>query len=190
MKGPVSNPRIPPVTSARADPATARILQARERKWGHAWNVTGAIANAPAVLAMMDHVWDCLGRSSFTAEDRELIAMEMAVSNGCHYCVPAHRFVAHEEAQFDGDTIAQLERVAHGETLPEGTRPATIQRLVRRLVATRGNLTDSEFREFMSQGITPQQMIEAIAEIAHCTVTNFVNRLAGTPLDPFLEKYR
>jgi len=190
MNSPVSSPRIPPVLPSEADPAAARILRVRERKWGRAWNVTSTIANAPAVLAMMNHAWDSLGRSSLSVADRELIAMEMAVMNGCHYCVPAHRYIAHEEAQFDPETIKQLERVARGESLPDGTRLSTMQRLVRRLVATHGGLADDEFREFMAAGVAPQQMIETIAEIAHCTVTNFTNRLARTPLDPFLEKYR
>ncbi len=190
MKSPVSNSRIPPVLPSEADPTAARILQARERKWGRAWNVTSTIANAPAVLVMMNHAWDSLGRSSLSVADRELIAMEMAVMNGCHYCVPAHRYIAHEEAKFDTDTISQLERVARGDKLPDGTRLSTMQRLVRRLVATRGSLTEDEFRKFMSAGVAPQQMIETIAEIAQCTVTNFTNRLAGTPLDSFLEKYR
>ena len=64
-----------------------------------------------------------------------------------------------------------------------------MQRLVRLLVEKRGGLSDSEFASFQSEGISPQQMIETIAEIAHCTVTNFTNRLAQTPLDSFTEKY-
>lgn len=183
-------PRILPVTIEATDSNGARIPQARARKGGQAWNVTGVIANAPAVLAMMDHVWACLGQTSLSRADRELIAMQMAVLNGCHYCVPAHRYVAREEAKLDPDTVAQLERVACGETLPAGNRLATMQRLVRRLISTRGGLDEGEYAQFVATGVTPQQMIETIAEIAHCTVTNFTNRLAGTPLDPFLEKYR
>lgn len=182
--------RVAPVDPAQADPETARLLRARERRWGRSWNVTRTIANAPAVLAMMDTVWDCLGRTSLSVADRELIAMEMAVANGCHYCVPAHRYTARQEAKLDPETLALLDRVSLGEMLPDDGRLATMQRLVRRLLATRGKLTEEEYDGFRSAGVTPQQMIETIAEIAHCTVTNFTNRLAGTPLDPFLEEYR
>lgn len=188
----MSDPRqsLRPVALSDVDPATAELLRARERKWGRSWNVTRAIANAPAVLEMMNGVWDCLSRTSLGAADRELIAMELAASNGCHYCVPAHRYTASQEARLSQIELAMLENVARGETLPAGTRMSSMQRLVRRLLATRGALSDTEIVDFVAEGITPQQMIETIAEIAHCTVTNFTNRLAQTPLDPFLEKYR
>ncbi len=70
--------------------------------------------------------------------------MEMARANGCHYCVPAHRQAA-RNLGVDPDLI---ERVARGETLEGTVRPAVIQRLVRRLVATKGKLKDQEFRAF------------------------------------------
>jgi uncharacterized peroxidase-related enzyme len=182
--------RIRPLSAIDVDPATASILRSRAKKWGKSWNITHTLANAPAVLAMMNSLWDCLERSTLSVVDRELIAMEMAVSNGCHYCVPAHRYVAQREAKLEPTEQQMLEAVSRGEELPEGTRLAAMQRLVRFLVARRGDLTDDEFTEFQSQGITPQQMIETIAEIAHCTVTNYTNRLAKTPLDDFLEPYR
>ena len=57
-------------------------------------------------------------------------------------------------------------------------------------MATRGKLTDEEFRSFQDQGVTVPQMIAAVAEIARCTLTNYFNRLANTDLDPFLERFR
>lgn len=179
-----------PVDPSQLDTGSAQLLAARERKWGRVWNVTRTLANAPATLQMMDGVWDALAKSSLSPADRELIAMEMAIMNGCHYCVPAHRYTALHEARLGASDIHQLTQVSRGETLAAGTRLAVMQKLVRRLVETKGGLSDDEFAAFRSQGVTPQQMIETIAEIAHCTVTNFTNRLARTPLDPFLEEYR
>jgi len=183
-------PRIQPLSASDADDETAKLLVRRERRWGKSFNVSKVIANAPAVLKIMDSFWDTLNQTSLSLTDRELIAMELAVLNGCHYCVPAHRYFVHEESKFDVHVIDQLERVSKGETLPAGGRLATMQKLVRRLEATRGGLKDEEFQFFQEQGITAQQMIETIAEIAHCTVTNFTNRLAQTPLDEFSKQYK
>jgi uncharacterized peroxidase-related enzyme len=179
--------RIPPLAVADADPATAALLQDRERKWGRSWNVVRTLAHAPAVLAMMNGVWDCLDRSTLSAADRELIATEMAAANGCHYCIPAHKYVARHEARLKPTELVALERVSRGEELADGSRLATLQQLVRLLVARKGGLTDEEYESFRFQGVAPRQMIETIGEIAHCTVTNFTNRLAGTPLDSFLD---
>ena len=183
------SPRINPVEPANATPEVVALLDARKRKWGVSWNVVATIAHAPAVLGMMDQVWDNLEKTSLSAVDRELIAMEMAVLNGCHYCVPAHRFVAHELAGFDTETIATLDQVARGGALPKGSRLSVLRQLVRRLVETRGGLDEAEYAWFVATGFNAQQMIEVIGEIAHCTVTNYTNRLALTPLDGFIEKY-
>ncbi len=82
-----------------------------------------------------------------------------------------------------------IERAARGETLEGDARPAVIQRLARRLVATRGKLTDEEFRSFQDQGITVPQMIAAVTEIAPCALRNYFNRLANTDPDPFRERF-
>ena len=53
-----------------------------------------------------------------------------------------------------------------------------------------GKLSDDDFAAFQAHGVTVSEMIAVIAEIAHCTLTNFTNRLAQTVLAPFLEAYR
>jgi|GEM_PF-1178709 len=190
MDSNTNEPRIAPLDPAEADSQTAAVLTRREAKWGKVFNVGRTIANAPAIIKMMDAVWDNLCNTSLSSADREVIAMDLAVSNGCHYCVPAHRYIVHEEYEFDQQTVDAMGRVAKGEMLQGNGRMATMQRLVRRLAATKGGLNDDEYEQFQVDGVTPQQMIETIAEIAHCTVTNYTNRLARTPHDDFTAKYR
>lgn len=139
---------------------------------------------------MIEGAWNALAKSSLSVADRELVAMDLAVANGCHYCVPAHRYVSEREAGIHGPERSQLMKVSRGETLPTETRLGLMQDLVRRLVASKGDLSDAEFSAFVAKGITPQQMLETIAEIAQSTITNFTNRLARTPLDSFLDPYR
>jgi AhpD family alkylhydroperoxidase len=136
-------------------PAGTRTLVAdADRFFGRSWVIARVMAHAPAVLAAMLALWERLGASSLSDMDREVIALEIAVTNGCHYCVPAHRYAAHQRGLDD----APLEAIARGETLTLG-RPAVVQALVRRLVATRGALSDEEFQAFQDRGITPSQMI-------------------------------
>jgi uncharacterized peroxidase-related enzyme len=178
--------RIGPADEGDIDPRTKQVLDELHGEWGRPWNISRGLANNPAVLNLFVTIGRELERAGLSELDREIICMEMARSNDCHYCVPAHRQVA-RNLGVDPDPI---ERVARGETLEGDSRPAVIQRLVRRLVATRGKLTDAEFQGFQDQGVTPPQMIAAVAEIAHCTLTNYFNRLADTDLDPFLERFR
>lgn len=177
--------RIDPIDENQADEETRALLAKTRANWGRSWNVTGGIANNPAVLEGFLALNGAQARSGLSEAERELISIEMARANGCHYCVPAHRYVA-AELGLDG---AMMDAVARGEDLA-GDRPeAALLRLVRRIVATGGKLDDEEFQAFQGQGITPEKMIAVIGEIAVCAITNTFNRLAQTELDDFLVPY-
>ena len=177
--------RIAPLQDHELNEQAAEVLTRIRRDWGASWNITSAMAHNPAVLEGFLALWNAIDQSGLSSADREVICMEMAVANGCHYCVPAHRYAARQV----GVDAGLIDRIAGGETLEGEERPAVVQRLVRRLVATKGQLDDAEFLAFQEAGITKPQMVAVIAEIAHCTMTNYFNRLAQTELDPFLAPY-
>jgi len=114
-----------------------------------------------------------------SVEDREVICMDMAVQNGCHYCVPAHLGMA----QSRGVDMTLIRAIARGDLLKGDSRAAKLQRLTRRLVATGGALTDAELAQAHTDGFDHVQLVAILAEIAHCHFTNSFNRLARTELD-------
>ena len=177
--------RIAPVDESQADDRTRALLEKIRTDFGRSWNVFSGIANNPAVLEGLLALSAAQGKSGLSDAERELVAIEMARVNGCHYCVPAHRFVA-AETGLDG---AAMDRAARGEDLPGDGPEAVLLRLVRRLAATGGKLGDAEFQAFRDQGVTPAKMIAVIGEMAVSTITNTFNRLAETDLDDFLAPY-
>lgn len=178
--------RIEAVSDAAATPDQEAALKLVTRAWGQPWNITRAMAHNPAILEGFMALHGTLGRAGLSKQDREVICMEMARHNGCHYCVPAHR-CATDQAGVDKVLI---ERIARGETLEGNERPAVLQRLVRRLLETGGKLGNEEFDSYQAAGFDHGQMIAVVADIAHCTLTNMFNRLAQTELDDFLEPYQ
>lgn len=174
--------RIPPIREENASHEGQAALARVRRLWGRPWNVTSGLAHAPTVLNGFLDFWQGIDQSELSSADREVICLEMARQNGCHYCIPAHRYTAPHA----GLTPATIKTLVAGRPLSDGSRAALIQQLVQRLLAARGRLEDDEFRSFQRRGVSVAQMIAVIAEIAHCTLTNFFNRLADTELDPFL----
>lgn len=177
--------RIEPVDESQADEKTRALLAKVRTDWSRSWNVTGGLANNPAVLEGFLALNGAQARSGLSEAERELISIEVARANGCHYCVPAHRFVA-AKTGLDRDL---MDAAARGEDLAGGGPEAVLLCLVRRIAATGGKLEDEEFRTFQDQGITPETMIAVIGEIAVCTLANTFNRLAGTDLDDFLAPF-
>ena len=177
--------RIPPVKDEDFDQRTSDVMAKVRKQWGSSWNITRGMAHNPAILEGFLAFWKAIDRSGLSKTDREVVCMEMAFKNSCHYCVPAHRYVSDQ----NGVDLEMIEKVALGETLEGDSREAVIQHLVRRLDESRGKLSDEEFQSFQDQGVSVPEMVALIAEISHCTLTNFFNRLADTDLDPFLKKY-
>ena len=175
--------RIPLVTRDSIDPKTAKMIEGGEGgDWEGVWNVTKTLANAPVALEIFFAIQRAMPRSSLVRKEREVIELSMAVINGCHYCVPAHILGARDGGLNEADIAAIVEGRA---VAPPRLR--LIQELLHALVETKGRLTDEAFDDFQERGITSEQMIDTIADIAHCTLTNYTNRLAGTEFDGFLE---
>jgi len=177
--------RIEPVEESATDAKAKALLVKIRTDFGQSWNVFGGIANNPAVLEGLLALSAAQAKSGLSEAERELISIEMSRVNGCHYCVPAHRFVA-AELGFD---LEAMDAAARGEDLAGDGPAAVLLRLVRRITATGGKLDDGEFQAFQDQGIAPAKMIAVIGEIAVCTITNTFNRLAQTELDDFLAPY-
>ncbi|MFQ5784991.1 MAG: carboxymuconolactone decarboxylase family protein [Alphaproteobacteria bacterium] len=165
-----------------ASEEVAKLLEVFEKKWGESWNVTKTIANSPALLRIFRAFGTELPKTSLGDLDREVIDLQMAVLNGCHYCVPAHIKLSRETGLAEDDIRAIVEG-----RLMNDPRGRLIQELTRRLVETRGGLSDAEFQSFLERGVTMLEMQEVIGEIAHCTLTNYTNRLARTQFDDFLK---
>ena len=175
-------PRIDPATPDSIDPRAAELIRDVEGDWANVWNVTRMIATAPAALEIFYAIHKAMPRASLGRKDREVIELTMAVLNGCHYCVPAHIL----GARGGGLDEADIKAIVEGRAVTE-PRLRVIQDLTHQLVETKGKLSDTAFEGFKARGVTAQQMIETIADIAHCTLTNYTNRLADTEFDDFLE---
>jgi AhpD family alkylhydroperoxidase len=149
--------------------------------WGKPENIGLTMLNNPEVARGFMGFWRAIQRAGMSPMDHEVICFEMAAQNGCHYCIPAHRFSAKRR----GLDMTLLERIAAGYELEGDERPAVLQRLVRRMVELRGGLDDAEFAAARAR-FSEAELIAIVADIAHCMFTNIFNRLARTEIDPHL----
>lgn len=175
-------PRIDPVPVEQASGEQKDALEAFSGQWDQSWNVIHTIANSPNMIVAFRSMWLQLQESSLSRDDREVIALYLAKANGCHYCVPAHTLVCREEGMEEEDIVAILK-----DREPSNPRRRLILEAVRSIQETKGGLPDARFNEFRKAGLSVENMIDIIGEIAHCTVTNYTNRLARTEPDNFLK---
>ncbi len=150
--------------------------------WESEWRLARVLANSPNLLTAFAAYWQGIQTSSLERDEREVVALEMARRNGCHYCVPAHTMLS-REAKIHDREIAYILDGRDAET----PRYKLIQQATKRLTETMGKLTDEELRDFRNGGLSNENLLDIIGEIAHCTVSNFTNGLAQTEPDDFLK---
>lgn len=170
-------PRIQPVLVEQTDAKTAATLKAVQSKLGVLPNMFTTLAHAPAVLTGYLQLSETLGQGRLNARQREMVAIAVAQQNHCEYCLSAHAALGKGAGLTDGD----IERARDGAAIEE--LDAAILRLAQRVTAARGGVTDDDIAASRLDGLDDGLILEVVGQVALNTLTNYVNRVAGTVVD-------
>jgi uncharacterized peroxidase-related enzyme len=147
---------------------------------GTAPNVYRSLAKNPATLRSFVEIEHALENEGLLTEgEQAIVALEVSISNGCHYCESF--FVG--EARRLGMDEAAIEAICAGK-LPEAPRERLLVRGTRRVMQTHGRLGRDEIADFQEQGLPPAQLLEIITIIAGYTMATYTNNLMRTRIDP------
>jgi uncharacterized peroxidase-related enzyme len=149
-------------------------------------NLVASLSNAPTALETYLTVAEINGRSGLTLAEREVVQITAAGIHGCGFCVAGHTAVALKKAQLP-ESLVQSIRDQH--ELPDA-RLNAVAIFTRAVIATRGNVPDSELASFRSAGFTDANALEVILGVSLATLCNFANNLARNELNPQLAPYR
>ena len=164
-------PRIASLTDNQA--AGARpILDAVRAKLGMVPNVVRTLANSPAALRGYLSLSEALSGGSFTAAERETVALAVGQANACGYCLSAHTLMA-QGAGLSPDAVLAARQ---GEGSP-------LAAFARKVTTSRATLSNQEMNDARAMGLSDAQMVEVIAHVALNTLTNYVNHIAATEID-------
>ena len=161
-----------------------QILEGATKQMGVVPNLFGTMAEAPTILKAYTQLHELFTNTSFDAEELTVVWQTINVEHECHYCVPAHTGIAHSmkvdpaltEALRNGDKMTSPKLQAlHDFTLS--------------MVRNRGNVPAAEMEAFFAAGYGPQQVLEVILGLSQKTISNYVNHVAQTPVDPMFESF-
>jgi len=170
-------PRIHPVQPDQTDAGTAATLKAVKAKLGMLPNMFTTLAQAPAALSGYLQLSESLTKGRLTPRQREMIALAVAQENACEYCLSAHTAIG----QGVGLKAEDIERARHGGAV-DAMDDAVIE-LALLIVKSRGDVSDRSLVNARRAGLDDGLIIEIIAHVALNTLTNYVNRIAGTVVD-------
>ncbi len=168
---------IRPIDVSQATGTTATALAGVKAKLGSVPNLFATLAHSPGALNFYLQGSEALGKGGFTAKQRELIALAVAESNACDYCLAAHTAIG----GLVGLKPADIE-AARGARAAN-PRDAALLTLTRRIVELRGNLLQSDHAAARDAGLSDADILEAVAVVALNIFTNYTNHVAGTFID-------
>ncbi len=170
--------RLTPVNPAEAQPKAKELLAAVQAKLGMTPNMMRTMAQSPAVLEGYLSLSGALAAGVLPAKLREELALFVGQNNECDYCVAAHSLLG----KMAGLQPNQLIEARHGVVESDPIGQAALQ-LARKVLNTRGEVSDADLSAARSAGLNDAQIAEVIAHVALNIFTNYFNRVAHTEID-------
>jgi len=169
--------RLTQIAPDTATGKTKELLEAVKSKLGLVPNMVRAMANSPAALNAYVQFSGALAGGSLSARNREQIALAVGQVNECNYCLSAHSALG----KMAGLTPDQIRDSRQG-TAADGKTDALLH-FARKLVETRGQVSDGDVNAVRQAGFTDGEIAEAVANVALNIFTNYFNHVADTDID-------
>jgi AhpD family alkylhydroperoxidase len=175
-----------PIQTLNSAPEASRPLLAQvEQAFGLIPNLAGAMANSPEMLKGFLGLFQQVHSGTFTEPEIQVVLLTNAVTNACAWAVAFHTMLALQQGVTPDDVAA----IRDGGT-PTGARLGALSRLARRLIETRGHVSEAELAGFVAAGFTRPQSLEIVGISAASTITNYIGTIAHLPLEDFLQAHR
>jgi uncharacterized peroxidase-related enzyme len=177
MAEPKNQIRIQPVDPDHATGAITRLFADIGAKFALVPNLFRVLANAPAALEGLMGLSAALGRGALDEKTREQLALAIAESNLCAYCLEAHTTIAGKIG---------LSRVEIDDAIRASAadgRTDALLKLARSIVVQRGELSDADLARARSVGLSDGEIVETVANVALNIFENYMSHVARVPID-------
>lgn len=161
-----------------APAASVPLLEAVNAQLGSVPNMFRVISNSPAALEGFLGLSGALGKGALDAQTRERIALAVAETNKCNYCLAAHTYIGTNVAKLDDSEVEANRRGSSSDV-----KAAAAITFALEIVNSRGSVSDSSVQAVRDAGYSDEEVVEIVLHVALNTLTNYVNKVLGTEVD-------
>ncbi len=169
--------RLTQLDPTQAMGTTKQLFDRVQAKLGVVPNLFRVLGNSPAALEGYLNFSGALAAGNFDVKVREQIALTVAESNLCGYCLSAHTFTADKVGLTEKDIADAIHATATIGKID------AILKLARSIVVQRGEVRDSDLEQARIFGLTDGEIVETVANVVLNILTNYVNHVARTLVD-------
>jgi uncharacterized peroxidase-related enzyme len=159
-------------------PAGAReILDKVGAPLGFVPAMFNTIASNPAVLEAVTTLQGTMSRV-LDAKTRHTIALAVSQANECGYCLAIHTYVS---SKFCGMSSDDIDLARAGSSVDP--KRAAGARFARRVVDTRGQVSDADLAAVRGAGYTDSEILAIVTVAVQALLTNFINNVNKPDID-------
>lgn len=175
-----------PVSIETSPEGSRQGLSAVQKRLGSVPNLFRLVGNSPVALQGYLDVSAAVGASSLGVKTVERIALAIAESNGCNYCLSAHSYLGRHVAKLDDAEIT-----ANRNGTSNDIKAAAAVRFAKQVVDARGHVSDTQLEAVKKAGFDDAAIVEIVLAVALNTFTNYINEVATTEIDfPVVDAHR
>jgi uncharacterized peroxidase-related enzyme len=177
--------RLKALSPENATGKTKELFNGIQSKLGMVPNMMRTMGNSPAVLEGYLNLGGALSKAAVGAKLGELIALVVAESNSCDYCLSAHTFIGEKLVGIDAQSLAASRE---GKNANEKIEAALV--FAEALVRKNGSVNDADVQAVKAAGYSDGEVGEIIAHVGYNILTNYFNKAANTEIDfPVVNAY-
>lgn len=169
--------RIPALDADSATGDARRLLDAVTSQLGVVPNFLRVLANSPKALEGFLGLYGAAAGFSLDKATQERIALAIAESNACQYCVSAHTAIG-RRAGLSNEEMLLNRQGSSGEA-----KPAAAVALARALNDNLGDITAAELEAARAAGLSAGEIVETIAVVALNLYTNLIGKATQLDID-------
>ncbi|SEJ79541.1 uncharacterized peroxidase-related enzyme [Dyadobacter sp. SG02] len=170
-------PRIEALKPEAVPAESKPTLDMFTKNIGFTPNMMATFAASPIAFNAWAQLFGAMSKA-LDVKTRDSIGLVVSEVNGCNYCLTVHSYTAKHMAKLDADEII-LARKGHAN---DSKRDAAVQ-FARKVIQTRGNITDADLAAVHDAGYTDENIIEIVGLVAMYSLTNFMNNVSNPDKD-------
>lgn len=140
-------------------------------------NLMRTFGHSPATLEAYLGFSSTLATGALSAKTREQIALAVAETNACDYCLATHSLLD-KGAGLTPDAILAARLITAADPKTDA-----LLKFATAVVETRGRVSDGVLAQVRTAGANDAEIIETVAHVALNILTNYTNHVAQTVVD-------
>lgn len=169
--------RIAKVTKDAANENQADLLGAIQSKLGMVPNFLAVLAQSPDALGAFLGLHTIAGTGALDGQTRERIAIALADTNSCQYCLSAHTAIGRKAGLSDDDMKANRAGSSTDARAAAGVAFALA------LNEHKGGITAGEFNAVRAAGYSDAEIVEIVVHVGMNLLTNILAKSLEIDID-------